>query len=175
MIKETLFMTGIGALLWGVSQKTGQSNVVIQDTAIQSTIKKVLRNPRLSGVDPIMVQAMIQIESNYNPVAMRWEEHKGEASIGLMQILPSTARWLAKDMGYSLHGREIKPDDLLNPEINIYIGASFIKWLSTYKGVRRSEKWIVQSYNGGPNRENSQTLNHYQKYLKAKAEIEKGG
>ncbi|HCI47268.1 MAG TPA: hypothetical protein DFI00_08235 [Rhodospirillaceae bacterium] len=118
-------------------------------------------------VDPCMIVAMAAIESNFRPDAYRFEPHLGEGSKGLLQVLPSTARWLFNDMGY----RRYSPDDLQRPVVSIYFGAAFVRWLSFYGNQRRSEQWIVESYNGGPGNSNSQTQNHWRKYQAAKEQL----
>jgi soluble lytic murein transglycosylase-like protein len=122
------------------------------------------------NVDPKMVVAMIQIESAGNPAAVRYEPHLRDVSVGLMQTLGGTARWLAEEMGYNAYGVPSN-QDLINPEISIYFGAAYIHWLSTYKGQNRGVKWIVESYNGGPGQSNSQTRNHWNKYKAARMKV----
>tara|TARA_R110002124_G_C8973012_1_gene515497 strand:+ start:11869 stop:12387 length:519 start_codon:yes stop_codon:yes gene_type:complete len=122
------------------------------------------------NADPKMIAAMIQIESSGNPTAVRYEAHIRDVSVGLMQTLGGTARWLAEDMGYNAHGVPSN-EDLMKPEVSIYFGAAYIEWLSTYKGQNRGVKWIVESYNGGPNNSNSQTLNHWNKYKAARMKV----
>ena len=129
-----------------------------------------IRTAKSMGVDPAMVQAMIQIESSWNENAERYEAHLNDSSKGLMQLLQGTANWLYNDMGY----RKYKPDNLFDPATNIYFGCAMIQWLSNYKGMLRNEQWIVESYNGGPGNSNSQTKNHWRKYQEAKQQIEEG-
>ena len=50
---------------------------------------------KIEGVCPEMVAAIALVESGGSPTAYRYEQHLGEASAGLTQVLFSTARWLA--------------------------------------------------------------------------------
>jgi len=123
---------------------------------------KVVRENKFN-VDPQMLAAMAMIESLGNPLAVRYEPNLNDASVGLMQTLSGTARWLASDMGYAKYGT---PDlqDLADPAISMYFGAAYVNWLSTWKGKPRSEEWIVMSYNGGPGEDNPLTRHHLEKY-----------
>eukprot|EP00250_Pteridium_aquilinum_P015870 c22811_g1_i2 orf=433-1734(+) len=47
-------------------------------------------------LDPLMICAIAEIESDRQPLAYRFEPKLGEASTGLMQTLQSTAEWFAR-------------------------------------------------------------------------------
>jgi len=68
------------------------------------------------GFDPIFLMAVIQNESSFNP---RRKGHFGE--IGLMQLKPSTAKWISSTYKISYHGAK----SLYDPETNIKIGAAY--------------------------------------------------
>jgi hypothetical protein len=56
--------------------------------------------------------------------------------------------------------------------VALIISAAYLNWLSTYKGVPRSEEFIVRGYNGGPNGVNlEKTVRYWSKYLVAKAKV----
>ena len=117
-------------------------------------------------VDPMMVRAIIQIESNRKPDATRYEPHLEESSTGLMQTLLSTAVDMAKNWGATRYGIPTEKD-LLNPEISVYFGAAYLNWLRRYG---TEEQNIVRNYNGGPKGyQRSATLDYWEKYKKAKA------
>ncbi|MBA3639648.1 MAG: transglycosylase SLT domain-containing protein [Acidobacteria bacterium] len=63
------------------------------------------------GVDPMLVRALIQVESNYRPGA---RSHKG--AMGLMQLMPSTAR-------------QYKVRNPYDPTANIGAGVKHLKGL----------------------------------------------
>eukprot|EP00899_Mesostigma_viride_P014269 jgi/Mesvir1/22843/Mv25123-RA.2 len=111
-----------------------------------------------------MLRAIAEIESGYRPHAYRWEEALGEPSVGLMQTLLSTARWLATDMGYVAFGVPTL-EALMDPWISLYFGAAYLDWLSHYGGRPQSLEFMVRAYNGGPGgATSSATLAYWRKY-----------
>lgn len=72
------------------------------------------------GFDPVFLIAVIQSESSFNP-----DIRGGVGEIGLMQILPSTGKWMAEIAGYKWQGEKT----LLDPVQNIRIGAAYLNWL----------------------------------------------
>lgn len=130
-------------------------------------------------VSPLMLTAMAQIESSFMPTAVRTEPHirnrytnNGDASIGLLQTLFTTALWLNEEMGARDYGL-VNADSLLDPQTSVYYGASYVDWLRRYRGQPRGEKWIVMSYNGGAGADNKMTRNHWRKYEEAKDSLQR--
>ncbi len=92
------------------------------------------------GLDPYLVAALIRQESTFNP---RVQSHAGAR--GLMQILPSTGRFLARQ-------ERLRYDaaDLYDPEINIRYGTRYLKDVLGSFGGRID--YALASYNAGPHR-----------------------
>ena len=87
-------------------------------------------------IDKELIYAMIKAESNFRANAV-----SNKDAIGLMQILESTALEVANELE-----KEITKEDLLNPEINICIGAKYISNLiKKYENLELA----VASYNAG--------------------------
>lgn len=122
----------------------------------------------LVRADPDMIVRIAWIESAFNPAAIRAEPKIGDASVGLMQTLISTAQWLHSDLGFTRLGR---PDaaTLMDPRQSMYFGGAYLLWLSTYRGRQRGEEFMVRAYNGGPGgADSSATLEYWRRYLDAK-------
>tara|TARA_Y100000310_G_scaffold65095_3_gene60630 strand:+ start:5076 stop:5561 length:486 start_codon:yes stop_codon:yes gene_type:complete len=96
------------------------------------------------NLNPKLLAAIIMVESGGNPSATRYEARLGISSYGLMQILPTTA----EQMGW-----KGKAEELLDPNINIYLGAKYLRYqLDRYENdLERA----VLAYNTGSARTDS--------------------
>ena len=99
----------------------------------------IVEQSRVYGIDPYLVMAVIKTESTFNS---RARSNKG--AMGIMQILPSTAKEVAGDLGMEWKGHEM----LYNPSVNVTLG---IHYLSFLRGRFDNDmtKAIV-AYNRGP-------------------------
>jgi soluble lytic murein transglycosylase len=70
--------------------------------------------------DPVFLVSVIQGESAFHPAKIG-----GVGEIGLMQIRPTTARWIAGMYGLYYKGRK----SLFNPRTNIRLGAAYLDYL----------------------------------------------
>ncbi len=88
--------------------------------------------------DPNLILSIIREESYFNPDAK-----SAAGAMGLMQLMPSTARETAARSGMSFPN----PEMLFNPEFNIKLGnAYFANLVKSHDG---KELLAVLSYNGG--------------------------
>lgn len=90
------------------------------------------------GVDPYLVISVIKVESNFSPKVV-----SKQGAIGLMQLMPKTALWAAEKMEI----KNIKVEDLQNPDLNIRIGAWYLaSLLDEFNG---NITLALAAYNGG--------------------------
>ena len=80
------------------------------------------------GVDPELVHAVVQAESNYQPRAK-----SPVGARGLMQVMPATA----KDLGIQ---------NLYDPQNNLEAGVQYLKFLLARFDLKRA----IAAYNAGP-------------------------
>ncbi len=90
-------------------------------------------------VDPLLITAVMKVESNFDPNA---KSKKG--AIGLMQIMPSTAKELSEKY---LNMKDFNEDKLYDPQYNIMIGVFYIKILSDM--FNNNINLVLASYNAG--------------------------
>jgi soluble lytic murein transglycosylase-like protein len=89
-------------------------------------------------IDPVLLLAVISVESNFNPVI---KSHAGAE--GLMQVMTT----IHKDK-YALYGGAT---DAVKPEVNIRVGAYILKYLIATSGSLRNG---LKYYVGAANAEN---------------------
>ncbi len=102
----------------------------------------IQQESRRHNLDPYLIAGLIRQESIFNPQA-----RSRAGALGLMQLLPSTGRLVARR--YGIGGRSVRASDLYDPILNIQLGTAYIAQLSSQFG--RFE-YLVAAYNGGPTR-----------------------
>jgi tetratricopeptide (TPR) repeat protein len=90
------------------------------------------------GIDPSLVLGIIRQESIFNPSIV-----SSAGAIGLMQIMPSTGAFLARDLG-----EPFSADTLYRPSANIRYGTLYLRKLLDQ--FNENEVLALASYNGGP-------------------------
>jgi soluble lytic murein transglycosylase len=88
-------------------------------------------------LDPALLAAVIYQESKFHAHA-----RSSSGAIGLMQLLPSTAKGIAIHTG----GSRFQVSDLDNPEINVRYGAWYLRHLLDKYG---DERTALAAYNAG--------------------------
>ncbi|MGH7884972.1 MAG: lytic transglycosylase domain-containing protein [Thermodesulfobacteriota bacterium] len=90
------------------------------------------------GIDPSIVLGVIMVESRFHPEAV---SNKG--AMGLMQLMPNTGSYIAKQEGIELQTR----NQLYDPEINVRIGIAYLSELEMkYNDISHA----LGAYNYGP-------------------------
>ena len=95
----------------------------------------VLRETERSGVEPELVWAVMRKESSFFPQAVSRSNAKG-----LMQVIPSTWKWLAELQGEA-------PGDPFDPADNIRYGTFYLGWLGNF--FSGDAELMIASYNRG--------------------------
>ena len=107
----------------------------------QAYAKSVLAACKKFDVPPSLVWSVMRGESGF-----REDIHSGAGAIGLMQLIPPTAKNIARELNMS----DFKNYMLMTPETNITLGAKYLKRLN--KVMQNNLPLSVASYNAGPHR-----------------------
>ena len=93
------------------------------------------------GLEKELILAVMKQESKYERRALSWAN-----AWGLMQLIPATAKNMAHLAGIRLKDNQ----QLFDPDLNIHLGALYLKQLSRmYEGRK---EWMLAAYNAGPRR-----------------------
>lgn len=117
-------------------------------------------------VDPRLILAIIEIESNFNPRAVGFQN-----GFGLMQVVPGTA---GREVFAHLKKRSNQPTRryLFEPQHNIDVGTAYLHLLQTrylvkIKHPRTRQYAVIAAYNGGQGNLFKTFSNHPQKAIHA--------
>lgn len=119
--------------------------------SVQSSLKKnftnkagkitqmIISQAEKYDFDPAFILAIIKTESNFNPTVMG-----SVGEIGLMQVRPETAEWIAKKENIQWTGKK----SLFDPVYNVKIGVAYVAFLRDhFEG--RADRYL-SAYNIGP-------------------------
>jgi soluble lytic murein transglycosylase len=99
---------------------------------------------RAQGLDPAWVYGLIRQESRFVSDA---RSHVGAS--GLMQIMPGTAKWIARKMGE----RDFTPSQINELDTNLRFGSFYLR--TVHDELDRSPVLASAAYNAGPGRPRS--------------------
>jgi soluble lytic murein transglycosylase len=100
----------------------------------------VMARSQETGLDPAYVYGLIRQESRFIPDAK-----SSVGASGLMQLMPNTARWIARKLAL-----DYKPEQIVDPLINVRLGTGYLKLvLEDFGG---SQAMAAAAYNAGPSR-----------------------
>lgn len=109
------------------------------DTAFKLAAE-IVDNCEKYGVNPYLVLAVIKVESNFQPKAV-----SSMGAVGLMQLMPSTAKYVANKFDFKFKGK----NSLFNPSTNVRLGIAYLSLLDQRYNNMEHALW---AYNYGPAR-----------------------
>jgi soluble lytic murein transglycosylase len=138
-VRKLLALLAVGAVLGGVfayahTTEPGWWVRLWYPLRYETIVRGHARNYRL---DPALLAAVIYQESKF-----RAHARSSSGAIGLMQLLPATAKGIAVHTG----GSRFRVSDLDNPEINVRYGAWYLRHLLDKYG---DERTALAAYNAG--------------------------
>ena len=121
---------------WLVSQDPS-----LDDASLADLAREILKESKKNALDPILVLAVIQVESRFDHKAV-----SPRGAQGLMQVKPAVVKAM-------IHEGKIEPSQrhqsLKDPLMNIQVGTSYLAFLHEMFG---DLKLALTAYNWGPTR-----------------------
>jgi soluble lytic murein transglycosylase len=130
------------------ADRLGVSRFMKDSTALwgderRRVMATIVREARRHGLDPVLVAAVIQVESRFDPFAV-----SGVGACGLMQLMPPTAQWLLEKDADGANDGKLRPAHLFNPVLNIELGTLYLAQLMNRFDGDLNQALIA--YNAGP-------------------------
>ncbi|MBV9212338.1 MAG: lytic transglycosylase domain-containing protein [Actinobacteria bacterium] len=144
-----LVVIAVGAIVW-----FGPGQRALRELTLPLHHADIIRQQaREKNLDPALIAAVIFQETKFRP------RTSAAGAEGLMQILPSTAEFLAR----RTHGITFVPSDLSTPQVNISYGCYYLRYLTDHyggnltlavaaynAGLSNVDQWVARA--GGPSR-----------------------
>jgi soluble lytic murein transglycosylase len=99
---------------------------------------QIKQSAAANGLDPYVVASLIRQESEFNPQAV-----SNKSAYGLMQLLPSVGKSMAKAEGM----KHFETSQLLDPNVNIQLGCRYLR--QTMDKFGGQPEYVFAAYNAG--------------------------
>lgn len=121
-----------------IARRAARDGVMLRDLGYPTMVVEEGKLP----LDPALLHALIRQESAFNPDA-----HSRAGARGLMQLMPATAKKIARELEIKGHSTDRLTED---PYHNLILGGAYLNdMLSRYQG---SMVMALAAYNAGPHR-----------------------
>ncbi|HTA15254.1 MAG TPA: lytic transglycosylase domain-containing protein [Solirubrobacteraceae bacterium] len=131
IIALVLFAALLVAVVSRIQLAPGNGGLPLSDAAV------IREQAAEKHLDPALIAGVIYAETKFDP------RTSSAGALGLMQILPATADFIANRSG----GVRFTTSDLATPRINVAYGSWYLRYLlAHYEG---NEMLAVAAYNGG--------------------------
>ena len=136
--RRLVLVAGLAAVIVSVLALVRPVDHAVQEIALPLRHEDIIRQQAAEkDVDPALIAAVIYTESHFRDQT----SHAG--ATGLMQLMPSTADYIARKSG----GTRFTRSDLATPQINIAYGTWYLRYLLTkYHG---DTVLALAAYNAG--------------------------
>jgi soluble lytic murein transglycosylase len=120
--RRLLLLAGVALTVAAVLSLAGKADKAVQEIKLPLRHEDIIRQQAADKhVDPALIAAVIYTESHFRDQT----SHAGAK--GLMQLMPSTADYIARKSG----GTKFERADLATPQINISYGTWYLRYLLT--------------------------------------------
>lgn len=136
--RTALALVALGALVVAVVVALPDVKRAVRDLTLPLAYQDIIREQAAAKhLDPALVAAVIYAETKFD------SRSSAAGAEGLMQIMPATARFLAKRSGATT----FTTADLATPSVNIAYGSYYLRYLLDEYGGRKV--LALAAYNGG--------------------------
>jgi soluble lytic murein transglycosylase len=137
--RRLIAIVGVGIVTAAVVALLPQFHHAVREITLPLRHEDIIRQQaRDKGLDPALVAGVIYTESHF-----RDGQTSSAGALGLMQLTPATARYIARKSG----GTQFVVDDLATPQVNIAYGTYYLRYLlRRYDG---NEDFALAAYNAG--------------------------
>jgi soluble lytic murein transglycosylase len=130
--------TGLALVIVAVLSLVKPADHAVKEITLPLRHDDIIRQQaEAKALDPALIAAVIYVESRFR------DQTSPAGAKGLMQILPSTADYIARKSG----GTQFVQGDLATPQINISYGSWYLRYLLSHYGG--NELLALAAYNAG--------------------------